>query len=220
MRTFLILLLLYSLTNFQESLAQTSASSKISYECSTADFMQKLKKWVALDAKRENLEIEYINTDKGELIISGIYEPLNTRLNTTLFNILKPYISYCIEMTCKNNECSYSFKNTIYYFKPSYGDVSTLPKRYLDKVEIELNEIINNKSQFTIDKSFEYSMEFTEERMNSFKRVADDENQKKSIRKRNLKMYNEYMVKNKIYQSIKSDLKIMYAETYFQLIKL
>lgn len=217
MKQLLILLFFYSLVNFQESLAQTLSSSKFSYEGNTADFIQKLEKYVALDT---NLRIEYINTEKNEIIISGIYEPSNNGLNATIFDILKPYISYHIEITCKGNECSYNFKNIMYYFKSSYGDVSSLPAKFLDEVEIELNEIINNKSQFIIDKSFEYSMESTEERMNSFKRVADDKNQKKSIRKKNLKLYNEYVIKNKVYKKIKSDIGIMFSKTYLQLTKL
>lgn len=220
MKQLLILLLFFSVANIQKPLAQTLASSKFYYECSTANFMQKLEKYVALDPQRHNLKIEYINTDKGELIISGIYEPSNSGLKSTLFNILKPYVSYQIEITCKGNEGSYSFKNIMYYFKASYGDVSSLSTKYLNEVEVELNEIMNNKSQFIIDKSFEYSIEFTEERMNSFKRVADDENQKKSIRKKNLKMYNEYVIKNNVYKKIKSDIKMMYSETYLQLTKL
>lgn len=220
MKQLLILLFFYSLINCQESLAQALASSKFSYEGNTADFIQKLEKYVALNTKKQNLRVEYINTDKNEIIISGIYEPSNSGLNATIFDILKPYISYYIEITCKENECSYNFKNIMYYFKSSYGDVSSLPAKYLDEVEIELNEIINNKSQFIIDKSFEYSMEFTEKRMNSFKRVADDKNQKKSIRKKNLKMYNEYVIKNKVYKKIKSDIRIMFSEIYLQLTKL
>lgn len=33
-------------------------------------------------------------------------------------------------------------------------------------------------------------------------------------------MYNEYVIKNNVYKKIKSDIKMMYSETYLQLTKL
>lgn len=214
----LFIFILYFLT-LQESFSQILNSSNLYYDCSENDFIQKLEKWVAIN-KNEELNIDYINKDKGELIISGTYNPLKSGLYATSFDILKPYITYSIEFTCKENECNYSFKNTTYYFKSSYGDVSYIPKKYLDETEIELNEIIANDAKYVIDESFKYSIEYDQEKMNSYKKIADDVNQKKNIRKKNLEMYNKYVIENKVYKKIISDLKIMQSTIYLQLSRL
>lgn len=217
MKRFLILILCF--ITFQTSFSQNLNTSSFDYECSKNDFIQKLEKWIAINKDKE-LKIDYINTEKGELIISGIYHPLKSGLHTTSFNILEPYITYSIEILCKDKTCNYSFKNITYYFKSSYGDVSFLPKNYLDEAKIELNEIIANNAKFVIDKSFKYSMEYNQEKMNSYKKIADDISQKKSVRKKNLKMYNKYVIENNVYKKITSDIKIMQSTIYLQLVRL